>query len=194
MKGTIARSVSITALLLVAAALGAPTARAQQPAARADTLPLDEGTRVRVRASSVALGRRVEGSVLRLVLDTVVVDTAPEWRTHRFFGGSTIPLDSLRRVRFHVDSIRELEVSTGRSRIAGATRWIVRGAVLGALVGGFANMPQRNPNIRDIGEGVAVGAPVGAGIGLIYGMFNPGNLWRSVRLPAIGTRRLGTGG
>jgi hypothetical protein len=190
-KGTPARIAALAARLALAAALVAPAARAQEAGPPANTLPLVEGTRVRIRAPAVYLGRRIEGSVLRLLVDTVVVDTAPEWRTHRFFGGSTIPLDSLRRVRVHVDSIRQLQVSTGRSRLAGATRWVIRGAVIGALIGGIANTPQRNPTMRDVGDGIIIGAPVGAAIGLVYGLFNPGDLWRTVSLPAIGMRRLG---
>lgn len=186
------RLTALGSRLALAAAFGlAPVAPAAiaQPVVR--PLPLEEGTRVRIQAPSVNLGRRIEGSVLRLVLDTVVVDTAPDWRTHRFFGGSTIPLDSLRRIRVHVDSIRRLQVSTERSRLTSTARWFVRGAIFGALIGGISSTPQRNPTIRDIGDGALIGAPVGAGIGLLYGLFNPGDRWRDVRLPAIGVRRLG---
>ena len=178
------------AVLLLAAAVAAGDARAQAP--RADTaagLPLAEGTRVRIRAASVNRGRRIEGSVLRRALDTVVVDTAPDWRTHRFFGGSTIPLDSLRRVPVPVDSIRELQVGIGRSRFTSARRGLVRGAIIGGVIGALANTPQRNPSLRDMGEGFTVGLPIGAGVGLLYGVLFPGDRWRTVPLGPRGGAR-----
>lgn len=185
MKGTnVGTAVAArAAALLLAGAVAAVDASAQVPRT-SDTasLPLAEGTRVRIRAASVNRGRRIEGEVLRRLVDTVVIDTAPDWRTHRFFGGSTIPLDSLRRVLVPVDSIRELQVGVGRSRFTSARRNVIRGAIIGGIIGGMANLPQRNPSLRDLGEGASIGLPVGAVIGLVYGVLLPGDRWRTVPL------------
>ncbi|MFL5581584.1 MAG: hypothetical protein ACJ8AO_14550 [Gemmatimonadaceae bacterium] len=181
---TAARRARFAALAL-AASLAAAPAGAQAPTADPATgLPLAEGTRVRVRATNVNRGRRIEGSVFHLIVDTVVVDTAPEWRTHRIFGASTIPLDSLRRVPVPVRDIQELQVGMGPSRFVSVRRNVIRGAIVGALVGGLANTPQRNPSLRDVEEGAAVGLPIGAGLGFLWGIAFPSDRWRTIPLPS----------
>ena len=156
--------------------------RAQEPAKSPEV-----GQRIRIIAPSH--GRdRIIGVLDSLRDSAVVVDTAQRERRW-FFDPGPILTDSYRRVSIPLRDIRSLEVSRGRSRTKGALRGGVVGGLLGALTWGFANTPQFNPGWKDfkngLGPGLAIGAPLGATFGYLWGR----EKWRTVPLPFRLSRR-----
>lgn len=120
-------SMQVLPILLVLAA--APCAAQVAPAMYPEALP---GARVRIAAPGVLAGRYV-GTVLSRSADTIVVANS---------AGA--------QVRVPVTSMSSIEVSRGKSRMAGFTRGIAWGAPIGA---GFGLLSMSAVDGTDQGDG-----------------------------------------
>jgi hypothetical protein len=153
--------------------------------------PYEIGQRIRVTAP--AHGREpIVGVVDSLRESAIVLDTA--YREKRwFFDTGPILIDKYRYISIPFDDIRTLEISRGRSRAKGAFRGAVIGGIVGALTYGFGATPQLNPGWSDfrkgVGPGLAIGAPVGAVLGYLWGR----EKWRPVSGPYRPVRVLSPG-
>ena len=76
-----------------------------------------------------------------------------------------------------------VELRTGNSRSAGAARSGIYGALIGGVVLGVGNLPQRNPGIGDFFGSFAAGAALGGGIGLLVGTYNGRERWQRIEGP-----------
>ena len=112
----------------------------------------------------------------------MVLDTAGH-RTRLGFDTGPVLVDQFRRVSIRLSAIQAVEVSGGKTT-TGAT---IRGAVIGALVGGllwgFGNLPEINPSTSDFltaaPRGMAVGLVLGGAVGWLLG----GEAWHPARVP-----------
>jgi hypothetical protein len=140
-------SIAAAALLLAAADLAA-----QSPA-----LPgIDPGTRVRVTTTNP--DRRVAGDVAFADADSVVLATE--------YGRAVVP----------TASIRQVDVSGGRSWFKGAVKGAATGAlVVGAAFGGIVLLDGGDAGWT--GVGVGVGAVFGAPIGFLIGGLTGSERW-----------------
>ena len=112
----------------------------------------------------------------------MVLDTG-EVRTVLGMESGPLLVDQYRRVTIRMSTIEQLEVSGGVTR--GGS--VIRGALLGALVGGvlfgLGNMPEVNPDAQDFLRGVPTGLVVGALGGGIVGWSVGGERWLPAALP-----------
>lgn len=139
--------VSTTAVALL---LAAGDLAAQSPAAAG----LEPGTRVRVTGTD----RRVAGDVAFADADSVVVATE--------YGRTVVP----------AASIRQVEVSGGRSWLRGGVRGAATGALaMGAVFGAIVLLDGGDAGWT--GVGVGVGAALGAPIGFVIGGLTGGERW-----------------
>src|SRR5688572_2675887 len=139
------------------------------------------GARVRVFAPDLRTDRYV-GRIKSIDASVMVLDTG-EVRTVLGMESGPILVDQFRRVTIRLSTIEAIEVSGGRT----ARSAVMRGAVLGALVGGvlfgLGSMPEVNPDANDFMRGVPVGLAVGAVGGGIIGFGIGGERWVPARLP-----------
>jgi hypothetical protein len=139
------------------------------------------GTRVRVFAPDLRADRYI-GRIKSLDGSVMVLDTG-EVRTVLGMESGPILVDAFRRVTIRLSTIEEIEVSGGRT----ARNAVVRGALLGSLVGGLlfglGSMPEVNPDANDFMRGVPIGLVVGALGGGIVGFGIGGERWVPARLP-----------
>lgn len=171
-----------TALFAVLLVSTASAADAQQLSSASSGV-FEPGTRVRVRASE--LGKhRIVGTVVKASQDSVVVDTADTFRERRFFNPAPILVDRFRRVALPVASVDSLEVSMGRSRVLGAVKGSVAGALLGGLYVGMSGLSgYGSPSFRRFSRGFTQGAAAGAVVGVPIGWVFRGERWMRVSVP-----------
>lgn len=139
------------------------------------------GTRVRVFAPELRTDRYV-GRIQSLDNSVMVLDTG-EVRTVLGMESGPVLVDQFRRVTIRLSTIEALEVSGGRT----ARSSVLRGAVLGSLVGavlfGLGAMPEVNPDFADFMSGVPVGLAVGAVGGAVIGFGIGSERWLPARIP-----------
>lgn len=168
-------------VLLVGALLGASGRLHAQAAPDS----VDTGDRVRI--SLAPSGRRqVTGTVDSVLGAAYVVDTVGERRSRfRLDPGPTV-LDRYRRTTVRFSDILRLEVSRGVNRPAGAFRYGLIGAGIGALVFGVGASSGVNPSGSEFATGAGQGAVVGALVGGTVGWFIGRERWASAPQPVIG--------
>lgn len=139
------------------------------------------GSRVRVFAPELRTDRYV-GRIKSIDASVMVLDTG-EVRTVLGMESGPVLVDQFRRVTIRLSTIEAIEVSGGRT----ARGAVVRGAMLGALVGavlfGLGSMPEVNPDANDFIRGVPAGLAVGALGGAVIGFGIGGERWVPARIP-----------
>ena len=164
----------------IAATMGSSVMHAQtvmgvqriHTAGAAPIMVFQPGARVRILADGY--GRdRIVGTITAMTPDSIVLDTADVWAQQRVLNPAPIIVDEFRHMSLDVAQVDSVEVSTGRSRLRGAVKGMLRGAIIGGLYVGFSAMSgRRNPNFRmfmgGFGQGVALGGAIGAPVGSVF--------------------------
>jgi hypothetical protein len=139
------------------------------------------GSRVRVFAPELRTDRYI-GRIQSLSNSVMVLDTG-EVRTVLGMESGPILVDQYRMVSIRLSTIEAIEVSGGRT----VKSTVMKGAVLGALVGGvlfgLGSMPEVNPDASDFMRGVPVGLLVGAIGGAVVGWGIGGERWLPAAIP-----------
>ena len=169
---------AILALPLLAAA---PVVLRSQAAGQAGVRPVSVGSRVRVYAPSLRRDRYV-GRVDSLDANEMVLDTAGVRRRLGFELGPVL-VESYRRVAIRTSAIESIELSGGRTTRSATLKGMVIGALGGALLLGFGNLPEVNPTAKDFFKGAPLGLALGAGVGAIVGFALGGEKWVPAELP-----------
>ena len=137
-----------------------------------------------LRVVSRALGPEpIVGTVDSLRGDVVVLDTVTHRQHSGLFTAGVVPVDQFRYVALRAADLRAVELRTGTSRSRGAVRNGIMGALIGGVVLGFGNLPQRNPGLGDFVGGFAAGAAVGGGIGVLIGSYSGQERWQRIEGP-----------
>ena len=144
--------------------------------------PFDIGNVLRVVARSLG-PEPIVGTVDSLRGDVVVLDTVANRQSEGLFASGIVPVDQYRYVALRAADLRTVELRTGNSRSAGAARSGIYGALIGGVVLGVGNLPQRNPGIGDFFGSFAAGAALGGGIGLLVGTYNGRERWQRIEGP-----------
>ena len=183
------RGARIALAALGIASLGAPTvAYAQQPGTPAPAAPdphnapFVKGAILRITARTLG-SEPVVGTVDSLRGDVVVLDTVAPRTSGGLFSGGTVPVDEYRYIAIRAGDMRQVEVREGTSKISGAWRYGMWGALIGGVVFGIGNAPQTNPSASDFVAGFVPGAITGAVIGTAYGMYSGRERWKKIDGP-----------
>ncbi|HSA57878.1 MAG TPA: hypothetical protein VLE53_19350 [Gemmatimonadaceae bacterium] len=139
------------------------------------------GTRVRVYAPDLREDRYI-GRIDSLGTEVMVLDTAG-MRTRLGFDMGPVLVDEFRRVAIRLSAIQSLEVSTGRTKSASTMRGAVVGALIGGVIFGLGNLPEVNPSASDFLRGAPAGLLVGGLIGGTIGWGLGGESWRPAAIP-----------
>ena len=169
---------AILALPLLASA---PAVLRAQATGQAGVRPVSVGSRVRVFAPSLRRDRYV-GRVDSLDANEMVLDTAGVRRRLGFELGPVL-VESYRRVAIRTSAIESIELSGGRTTRSATLKGMVIGALGGALLLGFGNLPEVNPKAKDFFKGAPLGLALGAGVGAIVGFALGGEKWVPAELP-----------
>jgi hypothetical protein len=164
-------------LLAIVSAIPWGHISAQQPVAR----PVGVGSRVRIFAPSLRKDRYV-GRIDSLDVSQVALDTAG---TRRRLGFDTGPVlvESFSVVTLRTSAIERIEVSGGRTYRSATIKGAIIGAIGGALLLGFGNLPEVNPKAKDFFKGAPLGLVLGAVGGGIVGYALGGEKWLPAQLP-----------
>jgi hypothetical protein len=159
--------------------LPSSAARAQGggPVAR----PVSVGSRVRILAPSIRRDRYV-GRIDSLDVNEIVLDTAGVRRRLGFETGPVL-VESYRLVSLRTSAIEKIELSAGRTVRRATIKGMVVGALGGALLFGFGNLPEVNPKAKDFFKGAPLGLALGAVGGAIVGYALGGERWVPAQLP-----------
>lgn len=143
--------------------------------------PVSVGSRVRISAPSLRRDRYV-GRIDSLDVNTMVLDTAG---TRRRLGFDTGPVlvESYRVVSIRTSAIEKIELSAGRTVRKATIKGAVIGAIGGALLLGFGNLPEVNPKAKDFFKGAPLGLALGAIGGGIVGYALGGERWVPAEIP-----------
>lgn len=166
---------------LLMGCLLAPSARvsAQQSATSLTSVAL--GMRVRVTAPSVRR-ERIVGRIDSLDAGSVVLDTTRSG-TRFGFGGGPVLVDRLRFASLQTTAVQRIEVSGGRTVRRTTLLGAVIGAAGGALLWGFAGLPEVNPGFSDFTRNAPKGAAIGLVLGGVVGFALGGERWLPAVLP-----------
>jgi hypothetical protein len=159
---------------------GAPELRAQGaqgPVVR----PVSVGSRVRVSAPSLRRDRFV-GRIDSLEVGEMVLDTAGVRRRLGFDTGPVL-VEQYRRVRIRTAAIEAIELSGGRTTRSATIKGAIIGALVGAALIGFGQMPEVNPSFQDFLEGAPAGAIAGGVVGAVVGYALGGERWIPAEIP-----------
>lgn len=149
------------------------------------------GTRVRVDAPKVSRDRIV-GTVRAIRADSIVLDTVDVQRQERMFFPSTVLVEDYRRVTLAVSEVANMERSRGRSRILGAIKTGIRGALIAGVIGGLGSLSAGSRDgitLRDFTRGAGEGAMLGIAIGGSFGWAYGSERWQPVSVPRRKTVR-----
>jgi hypothetical protein len=139
------------------------------------------GSRVRVFAPELRTDRYV-GRIQSLDAAVMVLDTG-EVRSVLGMESGPVLVDQYRMVSIRLSTIEQIEVSGGRT----VRTTMMKGAILGALVGGvlfgLGNLPEVNPGASDFVKGVPPGLLVGAIGGAVVGWGIGGERWLPAPIP-----------
>ncbi len=143
--------------------------------------PISVGTRVRVFAPDLRTDRYV-GEIRTIDRSAMVLDTAG---AHVRLGLETGPVlvDEYRRVTIELAQIQRIEVSGGRTVRTATLRGAILGALGGAVLLGFGNLPEFNPKASDFFRGAPAGLAVGGAVGAAIGWGLGGERWLPARIP-----------
>ena len=144
--------------------------------------PFEIGNVLRVVARSLG-PEPIVGTVDSLRGDVVVLDTIAPRQNAGLFNSGIVPVDQFRYVAVRATDLRTVELRTGSSRSQGAVRSGIYGALIGGLVLGVGNLPQRNPGLGDFVGGFAAGAALGGGIGVLIGTYSGRERWQRIDGP-----------
>ena len=144
--------------------------------------PFGIGNVLRIVARSLG-PEPIVGTVDSLRGDVVVLDTIAPRQGAGLFNSGIVPVDQYRYVAVRAGDLRTVDIRTGTSRSAGAARYGIYGALIGGVVLGVGNLPQRNPGLGDFVGGFAAGAALGGGIGLLIGTYNGRERWQRIAGP-----------
>lgn len=169
---------AVLALPLLASA---PAVLHAQAAGQAGVRPVSVGARVRIFAPSLRRDRYV-GRVDSLDTNEIVLDTAGVRRRLGFELGPVL-VESYRRVAIRTSAIESIELSGGRTTRSATLKGLAIGALGGALLLGFGNLPEVNPTAKDFFKGAPLGLALGAGVGAIIGYALGGEKWVPAELP-----------
>jgi len=139
------------------------------------------GSRVRVFAPELRTDPYV-GRIQSLDGTVMVLDTG-EVRTVLGMESGPLLVDQYRRVTIRMSTIEQLEVSGGVTRGGSVIRGALLGAIVGGVLFGLGNMPEVNPDANDFLRGVPTGLVVGALGGGIVGWSIGGERWLPAHLP-----------
>ena len=139
------------------------------------------GTRVRVFAPELRTDRYV-GRIQSLDNSVMVLDTG-EVRNVLGMESGPVLVDQFRRVTIRLSTIEALEVSGGRTSRGSVLRGAVLGSLIGGLLFGLGAMPEINPDFADFVSGVPVGLAVGAVGGAVIGFGIGSERWLPARVP-----------
>lgn len=166
------------ALVIVSlAVLVAPELLAQRPTPQ----PVSVGSRVRVLAPSLRRDR-FAGRIDSLEVGEMVLDTTGVRRRLGFDTGPVL-VEQFRRVRIRTSAIESIELSAGRTTRSATIKGAIIGALAGALLIGFGQMPEVNPSFQDFLDGAPVGAIAGAVVGGVVGYALGGERWVPAEVP-----------
>jgi hypothetical protein len=149
----------------------------QQPTSR----EVYVGSRVRVFAPDLRSDRYV-GRVDSLDTQAMVLDTTGT-RIRLGLDMGPVLVDQYRHVTIRLSSIREIEVSGGRTTRGATIRGMVVGGLLGGLLWGLGNLPEVNPGAGDFIKGFPAGAVVGGVLGGAVGYALGGERWYRAAVP-----------
>jgi hypothetical protein len=159
------------------ALVSAPVASGQE----AQQAPITVGTRVRVFAPDLRTDRYV-GEIRSLDRSAMVLDTAGA-RVRLGLETGPVLVDRFRRVTIELAQIQQIEVSGGRTVRTPIMKGAVIGALIGAVVYGLGNLPEKNPRAVDFFNGAPTGFVVGGIVGGAIGWGLGGERWLPARLP-----------
>lgn len=170
-----ARLMILPAALLLVPALDAP--------AQGATIQrgVSVGTRVRVYAPDLREDHYV-GRIDSLGSDVIVLDTAG-MRTRLGFDTGPVLVDEYRRVAIRLSAIQSLEVSGGRTKSGSTIRGALVGALIGGVILGLGNLPEVNPSASDFVRGAPPGMVLGGLIGGTIGWGLGGESWLPAAIP-----------
>jgi hypothetical protein len=141
------------------------------------------GARVRVFAPELRNDRYI-GRIQSLDGSIMVLDTG---EVHNVLGMESGPVlvDQYRMVSIRLSTIERLEVSGGRTVRSSMMKGAILGALVGGLLFGLGNMPEVNPDASDFFKGVPAGLVVGAIGGTVVGWGVGGERWLPASIPRI---------
>jgi hypothetical protein len=188
----------VACLALFAAPAGAAVAQEAFPARSAAPRAEDAlratfapGTRVRIDAPTVSR-ERIVGTVRALRADSIVLDTADAQRESRMFFPTTVLVEDYRRVTLAVGEVAHMERSRGRSRLLGALKTGIRGALIAGTIAGLGSLSAGSRDgitLRDFTRGAGEGAVLGIAIGGSFGWAYGSERWQPVAVPRRKTVR-----
>ena len=158
-----------------------PAAAQQARPAGVQPVPVVQGTRVRLRAPSLRREPYV-GAVERIEGGEITLDTAGVRRRLGFEMGPVL-VESYRRVTLRSSAIEQVEVSVGRTTRGSTLKGALIGGLGGALLVGFGQMPEVNPQFKDFLRTAPIGLGVGAVGGAIVGFLLGSERWAPGELP-----------